>query len=83
MASYTDGFRIATNIGAMNAYNALDSINQQLENDQLQLASGKRINSAGDDPAGYTIGTKLQARSAGFEPGSDERWRCAKHSLDG
>ncbi len=66
MASYTDGFRIATNIGAMNAYNALDSINQQLENDQLQLASGKRINSAGDDPAGYTIGTKLQARSAGL-----------------
>ncbi len=65
MAS-SDGFRIATNVGAMNAYNALNSINQQLQSDQLELATGKRINSAGDDPAGYTIGTKLQARSAGL-----------------
>jgi len=66
MASYQDGFRIATNIGAMNAYNALDSINQQLQTAQLELATGKRVNSAGDDPAGYTIGTKLQARAAGL-----------------
>ena len=49
MASYTDGFRIATNVGAMNAYDALNSINQQLSSDQLQLATGKRINSAGDN----------------------------------
>jgi len=66
MASYQDGFRIATNVGAMNAYNALNSINQQLQTAQLQLATGKRVNSAGDDPASYTIGTKLQARSAGL-----------------
>ncbi len=66
MASYQDGFRIATNIGAMNAYNALNSINKQLQSAQLELATGKRINSAGDDPAGYTIGQKLQARSAGL-----------------
>jgi len=66
MSSYEDGFRIATNIGAMNAYNALNSINSQLQSDQLQLATGKRVNSAGDDPAGYTIGTKLQARAAGL-----------------
>jgi flagellin len=66
MAGTSDGFRIATNIGAMNAYNALNTINQQLQTSQLQLATGKRINSAGDDPAGYTIGTKLQARSAGL-----------------
>ncbi|HQT90535.1 MAG TPA: flagellin [Candidatus Kryptobacter bacterium] len=64
--STSDGFRIATNIGALNAYNALSNINQQLQTAQLQLATGKRINSAGDDPAGYTIGTKLQARSAGL-----------------
>ncbi|MFZ1080682.1 MAG: flagellin [Candidatus Kryptoniota bacterium] len=66
MADYTGGFRIATNIGAMNAYDALNSINQQLNQDELELASGKRVNSAGDDPAGYTIGTKLQAQSAGL-----------------
>jgi len=66
MASYSEGFRIATNVGAMNAYNALNQINQELQTDQLQLATGKRINSAGDDAAGYTIGTKLQVRSAGL-----------------
>jgi len=66
MASYMEGFRIATNIGAMNAYDALNSINQQLQTDQLELATGKRVNSAGDDPAGYTIGMKLQARAAGL-----------------
>lgn len=66
MASYQDGFRIATNIGAMNAYNALNNINQQLQVTELRLATGKRINSAADDPAGYTIGTKLNARSAGL-----------------
>lgn len=66
MADYSNGFRIATNIGAMNAYNALNNINQQLHTYQLQLATGQRINSAGDDPAGYTIGTKLSARTAGL-----------------
>ncbi len=66
MADYTNGFRIATNIGAQNAYNALNNINQQLQTAELQLATGKRINSVGDDPAGYTIGTKLNARAAGL-----------------
>ena len=66
MADFSNGFRIATNVGAMNAYNALNQVNQQLQSYQLQLATGKRINSAGDDPAGYTIGTKLAARSAGL-----------------
>jgi len=66
MASQTEGFRIATNIGAMQDYDALNNINQELNTDQLQLATGERINSAGDDPAGYTIGTKLQARAAGL-----------------
>lgn len=66
MSDYTSGFRIATNIGAQNAYNALNNINQQLNTAELQLATGKRINSVGQDPAGYTIGTKLNARAAGL-----------------
>jgi flagellin len=66
MSDFTSGFRIATNIGAQNAYNALDNINQQLNQAELQLATGKRINSVGVDPAGYTIGTKLNARAAGL-----------------
>ncbi len=60
------GFRINTNVAALNAYNALMNIDQQMGTHQLALASGKRINSVADDPAGFTIATKLQARSKGI-----------------
>jgi len=62
MAFY-GGSRINTNVGALNAFNALNSINSKIGTVQMRLASGKRINSAADDPAGYTIGRKLAARS--------------------
>ncbi len=62
MAFYS-GSRINTNVGALNAFNALNNINSKIGSIQMRLASGKRINSAADDPAGYTIGKKLQARS--------------------
>lgn len=62
-----DVTRIAGNIGAMNALNQLGQINKQLSIHQNRLASGKRINSAADDPAGLTIATKLQARSEGLK----------------
>jgi flagellin len=62
MAFYS-GSRINTNVGALNAFNALNSVNSKIGTRQLRLASGKRINSAADDPAGYTISQKLLARS--------------------
>jgi len=62
MAFYS-GSRINTNVGALNAFNALNAINSKIGVHQLRLASGKRINSAADDPAGYTISAKLKARS--------------------
>lgn len=61
--AYFTGSRINTNVGALNAFNALNQINSKIGTVQMRLASGKRINSAGDDPAGYTIGKKLEARS--------------------
>ncbi|RMF61114.1 MAG: flagellin [Calditrichaeota bacterium] len=61
--AFFSGSRINTNVGALNAFNALNSINSKIGSIQMRLASGKRINSAADDPAGYTIGKKLQARS--------------------
>lgn len=61
-----DVTRIATNISGLNALNALRNINTQLDIHRLRLATGKRINSAGDDPAGLTIGTKFKARSEGL-----------------
>jgi len=62
MAFYS-GSRINTNVGALNAFNALNSINSKIGTVQMRLATGKRINSAADDPAGYTIAKKLNTRS--------------------
>ena len=62
-----DVTRIAGNIGAMNALNSLAGINKQLAVHQTRLATGKRINSAADDPAGLVIATKLQTRSEGLK----------------
>ncbi|MFN7037786.1 MAG: flagellin, partial [Bellilinea sp.] len=59
--------RIAGNIGAMNALNSLQGINKQLAVYQTRLATGKRINSAADDPAGLSIASKLQFRSEGLK----------------
>ena len=62
-----DVTRIAGNIGAMNALNALATINKQLSVHSTRLSTGKRINSAADDPAGLTIGTKMLSRSEGLK----------------
>jgi flagellin len=59
----SSGARINTNINAMNAYNALNDISRQIGVVGLRLATGKRLNQAGDDPAGFTIARKMQARS--------------------
>lgn len=58
--------RINTNIQAMNALNALNNVNQKMSVHQLRLATGKRINSAADDAAGFTIASKLMVKSKGL-----------------
>jgi flagellin len=55
--------RIRTNIPALNAYNALISTNNDIALRQLRLSTGKRINSAADDVAGYITSRSLQARN--------------------
>ena len=62
-----DVTRIAGNIGAMNSLNSLANINKRLSVHQTRLATGKRINSAADDPAGLTIATKMFSRSEGLK----------------
>lgn len=59
--------RIASNIGALNSLNSLMNINAKLATHQTRLSTGKRINSAADDPAGLTIATKMIARSEGLK----------------
>ncbi|MDR4509104.1 MAG: flagellin [Candidatus Brocadiaceae bacterium] len=58
--------RINTNINALNALKSLNDINGRLSVSQLRLATGKRINSAADDAAGYTIAKKFNARAMGL-----------------
>ena len=70
MAS-VDVTRIASNIGALNALNSLQNINAKLALHQTRLSTGKRINSAMDDPAGLTIATKMMARSEGLKVSLD------------
>lgn len=55
--------RIRTNISAENAYNALETSNRAISLRQLRLSTGKRINNAGDDVAGYITSRALQARN--------------------
>jgi flagellin len=55
--------RIRTNISAENAYNALEFSNRDISNRQLRLSTGKRINSAADDVAGYITSRHLAARN--------------------
>ncbi len=57
---------ILTNINALNALKSLNDINGRLSVSQLRLATGKRINSASDDAAGYTIARKFAVRAEGL-----------------
>ena len=63
--------RINANIAALNALNALRDVNQKLALHQLRLATGRRINSAGDDPAGMTFAKKLDSRARGLAVARD------------
>ncbi len=55
--------RIRTNIPAQNAYNALNKSSNDIALRQLRLSTGKRINAAADDVAGYITSKALSARN--------------------
>ncbi len=57
------GSRIRTNIPAQNAYNSLEVSSRDISLRQLRLSTGKRINNAGDDVAGYITSRALAARN--------------------
>jgi flagellin len=61
------GSRIRTNTPAENAYNALRTSNDDIALRQLRLSTGKRINSASDDVAGYITSRALQARNTSLK----------------
>jgi len=59
--------RIRTNISAQNAYNSLEIANKDISLRQLRLSTGKRVNVASDDVAGYITARALQARSGSLK----------------
>lgn len=63
--AFGDITRINTNIASMQSLHEFNKTNADLEMHRLRLASGKRINSASDDPAGYAIATRLESKVRG------------------
>jgi flagellin len=59
-------FRIGANLQAMDSLRALYEINNDIGIRQARLASGKRINTAQDDTAGFAIAKSLQGRKNGL-----------------
>ncbi|MCF8353754.1 MAG: flagellar biosynthesis protein FliC [Melioribacteraceae bacterium] len=55
-------FRINTNLGALQAYNALAKVNKETATAQLRLATQKRINSVADDTSGFAVGKSLDQK---------------------
>ncbi|EAI5465001.1 flagellin A [Campylobacter lari] len=58
------GFRINTNIGAMNAHANSTITARELDKSLSRLSSGLRINSAADDASGMAIADSLRSQAA-------------------
>jgi flagellin len=67
MASFRDFNRVNTNVSSLGARLSLNKINGELGGSRLRLSTGKRINSAEDNSAGYAIATKLNSRVVGLQ----------------
>lgn len=57
---------ISTNVQAMQARAALMRVNDKISVHQLRLATGRKINSAGEDPAGYALARSIESRKRGL-----------------
>ncbi len=70
------GLRIATNTSALNAQRMMSQTRLNLDKSLERLASGSRINHAGDDAAGLAISENLRAQVRGVR-------QARRNSLDG
>jgi flagellin len=57
------GFRINTNIAALNAHTSATMNNRSLDNSLSKLSSGLRINTAADDASGMAIADSLRSQA--------------------
>ena len=60
------GFRINTNIGAMNAHRNALQTNRGIDKSLQALSSGLRINTAADDASGLAIANSLHSQASGL-----------------
>ena len=63
----SDLMRIFSNVQAMQSMHSLSKISDKMADHQLRLATGKKINSAADDPAGYQLARSLETRRRGLD----------------
>jgi len=70
------GLRIATNTTALNAQRVMAITRMNLDKSLEKLASGSRINHAGDDAAGLAISENLKAQVRGMR-------QAKRNSMDG
>ncbi len=66
-----DLMRIGANIQALRSFESLMNVNDRMSIHQLRLATGKKINSAGEDPAGYALARSLESRKKGLSVALD------------
>jgi flagellin len=67
----SDLTKIAANIQSLQSLHSMNNINERIATHQLRLATGKRINSAGEDPAGYHLANSLNSRRRGLQVALD------------
>ena len=63
----SDLMRIYSNVQAMKTRTSLIEVNDRLSNHQYRLSTGKKINSAAEDPAGYALARSLEKRKRGLD----------------
>lgn len=57
---------IGSNVVALRAQNALNSATRSMQKAMRNLSTGKRINSAADDPAGFAMATNMNSQITGM-----------------
>jgi flagellin len=62
-----DLFKFGSNIQSMQALNTLYKLNEKMSVHQSRLSTGKRVNSAQDDTAGFSVAKNVETTRQGYE----------------
>ena len=67
---------VNTNIGSLNAQRSLAESSRELSTAMERLSSGKKINSASDDAAGFAIAERMTAQIRGLNMATKNANAC-------